>query len=243
MKIKIILGILFVFTIIIYPKDPVVMVHGYNKNKKDMISLKKYLGNLGYNTHLVNLPLTHKHINKATKMFKKQLQQISKQYSKNTKFHIVGHSTGGLVILNYLRHPVKEISIDRCVQIATPNKGSQLADIAFNYLPFIFKNYKTLNDIQTEKTNIPKNSLINNKIGAIAGNKSNSIYSIIIKGDDDGRISIDSVKIPALEDFLILPYGHKEIHHKKKTAKYIHNFLEYGKFEPKKRLKTKDIIN
>src|SRR6056297_114451 len=232
MKAVTILFIIFTFTSnYLALNNSIVLIHGYNKNKSDMIHLKKNLEKMNYSVHLVNLPFTENRLNYAYKIFIKQLKNISSKYSNNTEFHLVGHSTGGLLIRRYLKNPLNNIKIGRSVQIATPNKGSQLADLSFKYLDIFFSKYKTLNSIRKKnikKLKLPKKVQV--ELGAIAGNKSNSIYSIFIDGKDDGRIAVSSVKFNGLEDFIILPYGHKEIHHKKKTAQFIDNFLQKGKF-------------
>ena len=231
-KAVILFFIIFTFTsTYLALNNSIVLIHGYNKDKSDMIPLKNNLQKMKYSVHLVNLPLTEKKLNYAYKIFIKKFKRISDRYSNNTEFHLIGHSTGGLIIRKYLKNPLKNINIGRSVQIATPNKGSQLADLSFKYLGIFFLKYKTLKSIR--KKNIKKLKLpgkVSVELGAIAGNESNSLYSLLINGEDDGRVAVNSVKFKGLKDFIILPYGHKEIHHKNNTAKLIDNFLKKGKF-------------
>ncbi|TYB32084.1 MAG: alpha/beta hydrolase [Candidatus Mcinerneyibacterium aminivorans] len=211
--------------------NPVILIHGYNKSQADMVFLKKNLKKYGYRVHLVDLPLTHKSLAEAYVEFKKQLKSIAANYPSNTVYHFVGHSTGGLMIRKYFHNPLDNVRVGRCVQIATPNKGSQLAEISFDYFKFLFSDYRTLKSLK--KNNLKNLNSIKSlppEVAAVAGNESKSLYSIIIEGDDDGRVAVKSVKMKGLSDFIILPYGHKKIHHKEKTAKYIDNFLKSGRF-------------
>jgi len=82
MKIRIILLLLIFFNIIFFnfaSNDPIILIHGYNKSKKDMIPLKINLIEMNYKVHLLDLPLTKKKFNYAYKIFKKKFKkQITK---------------------------------------------------------------------------------------------------------------------------------------------------------------------
>lgn len=53
----------------------------------------------------------------------------------------------------------------------------------------------------------------------------------MLKGANDGRIEVNSVKADFLTDFIMLPYGHKEIHYQFKTAKAVACFFQNGNFK------------
>ncbi|GAB6100642.1 alpha/beta hydrolase [Halanaerocella petrolearia] len=213
-------------------KNRVVLVHGYNKNKNDMIILKENLKKLGYEGMLVDLPLTFKKVEDSSIIFKKKVEEIISNLEENEKVSFVGHSTGGLIIRYFLSNTEYLDKINRAILIATPNQGSKLADIASKLL--FTKIFKTLNSLQTD--NVKKLGLENIdaiEIGAIAGNKNNLILGKLLKNENDGRVQVDSVKYEDLTDFIVIPYNHKEIHYQFKTAELVDSFLKNGRFENK----------
>ena len=64
----------------------------------------------------------------------------------------------------------------------------------------------------------------------IAGNKNKLLFGRLIKSENDGRVAVDSVSFEGLKEFIVLPYHHKEIHHRQETAELVHRFLQEGTF-------------
>lgn len=210
----------------------VIIIHGYNKNQQDMITLKNNLIKLGYNGILVNLPLTFKAIEYCTSLFKEQVEKIISTLDQNEQISLVGHSTGGIIIRNFLSTTEYLAKIDRAVLIATPNQGSYLAALVARLSTAFIKVFKTLDSLNPNKIHRLKlKNIATVEIGAIAGNKNNLILGKLLPEDNDGRVQVSSVKYHDLKDFIILPYGHKEIHYKFKTAKLVDSFLRNGKFK------------
>lgn len=208
-----------------------ILIHGYNKNKNDMSCLSKNLEKLNHKCILVDLPLTHKKIEHAISLFERAIEKILKDIDEDEKINLIGHSTGGLVIRKYLQEAKNRDRINNCVLIATPNNGSELADIASNYFKFLPNIFRTLNSLKTE--NVKEINFFSDesiRIGAIAGRNEKLILGKLLTGENDGRVTVKSVYYEGLEDFIILPYQHKEIHYKWETAKLIDDFFETGRF-------------
>lgn len=211
----------------------IILIHGYNKTAKDMLDLKENLELFGYKVLLVNLPLTINNLDESIKIFTNKIDNEINKLSEGEKIHLVGHSTGGIIIRIYLSMTCDKTKIDRCVLISTPNKGSKLADIASNLSKEFIDFFKIVKELQTE--NIKRRNIENIKdieIGAIAGN-SHLVLSSFLKGENDGRVEVDSVKYRGLKDFTIVPYNHKVIHHRYETAKLVDNFIKTGEFYKK----------
>jgi uncharacterized alpha/beta hydrolase family protein len=209
-----------------------VLVHGYNKNKNDMIVLSNNLEKLNHKCFLVNLPLTFKEIEYSSLIFERKIEIVLEEIGKYKKINLIGHSTGGIIIRQFLANTKLIDNINKCVLIAAPNNGSELADLASKYLFFGTKIYKTLisiNSSSVKSIKDIKNDKI--KIGAIAGNKNNLLLGNFIKEENDGRVKVNSVFYDGLDDFIILPYGHKKIHYKWDTAKLVDKFIIDGKFK------------
>ncbi len=212
-------------------KKKIILVHGYHKNNKDMLTLNKNLEELGNEVMSVELPLTFKDITYATSVFEEIITEIIYDLKKGEKINLVGHSTGGIVIRLFLSNTKHIDKIHRCVLIATPNKGSKLADIASKLFPTFINIFKTLKSLKRENIQELQLKHIDSiEIGAIAGRKSNLLSDKLLKDENDGRVEVSSTICGELKDFLVLPFSHKEIHHKFETAKLVDIFLEQGNF-------------
>ncbi|KZL89124.1 alpha/beta fold hydrolase [Clostridium magnum] len=208
-----------------------ILIHGYNKNKNDMSTLAKNLEKLNYKCILVDLPLTYKEIDYAAFLFQEIIEKILKGINQNEKVNLIGHSAGGLIIRKYLLETKNIERIKSCVLIATPNSGSELADMAANYFKAFTHIFKTLKSLKTE--NAKMINFINDeriRIGAIAGKNDKLLLGKLLTEENDGRVTVKSVYYEGLEDFIILPYHHKEIHYKWKTAELVDDFIQTGRF-------------
>lgn len=214
-------------------KDKIsIIIHGYNKTQRDMQVFANYLEKLNHKCFLVNLPLTFKEIEYASYIFEEEFQNILNDIGEDKKINLIGHSTGGIIIRKFLADGKYLDNINKCVLIATPNQGSTLADITSKYLNFVTKIFKTLNSIKSDRVKMIKNIKHEKiKVGAIAGNKNNLLLGKLLKEENDGRVKVNSVLHDSLDDFIILPYGHKEIHYKWDTAKLANKFILDGKFK------------
>lgn len=212
--------------------EKVLLVHGFNKNKNDMKTLMKHLESLGYEGVLVNLSLTFKEINYSINKLEKELEKIISRMDEDEKICLIGHSTGGLIIRKLLYETKYKDKIDSCILISTPNRGSELADIVTKHFKLWANIFRTLKSLESNEVgNIGFKKINNIKIGALAGNKSNLLLGKLLKDENDGRVKVNSVRYDDLDDFIVLPYGHKEIHYKIETANQIDNFIKTGKFK------------
>jgi pimeloyl-ACP methyl ester carboxylesterase len=188
---------------------------------------------LGYDCIRPNLPLTFKEFDHAASVLEQILEElVSFHLEKDELIHLVGHSTGGLVIRKLISETKYTASIGRCVLIATPNKGCKLANIAGKLKPVV-RIYKTLRSLDydyVEKVDFTPKFDRGIEVAAIAGNKNNLLLGNLIGSENDGRVELESVYYPELKDFITLPYGHLEIHQQPETAKWIDAFLRSGKF-------------
>lgn len=215
--------------------NKIILVHGYNKDKNDMLKLKTNLEKYNYDVILADLPLTFEKLEYCIELFKRMINKIFDNLEDHEKLNFIGHSTGGLIIRNILAEELYKDKINKCVLISTPNKGSELADIAKNLSKTFVNIFKTVNSISTE--NVKKMNLSNPygiDIGAIAGNNNNLVMGSLLSDENDGRIKVSSVKFEGLKDFIVLPYGHKDIHYQGETAELAVNFLKKGTFKNNK---------
>ncbi|MFD0682520.1 MULTISPECIES: lipase family alpha/beta hydrolase [unclassified Paenibacillus] len=213
-----------------------VLLHGFNKKQDDMMVLKSNLLVHKLDCELVDLPLTFKRIDQCAFIFEGLFEKIISELNKTEKVSLIGHSSGGLVIRKFLSETKYLSRINKCVLIATPNQGSELADFAGKISRTYVKIFKTLYSLQTDNINMLQLKETNVEIGAIAGNKNNLLLGNMLENENDGRVEVKSVYYSGLKDFIVLPYGHKEIHYQKETADLIHSFIIHSKFNIKEKL-------
>lgn len=204
-----------------------------------MKQMKSHMELLGYQCIVPKLPLTYKEFDYAAIILEGILEKLF--FTEDEKVHLVGHSTGGLVIRKLISDTKYVDKIGRCVLIGTPNKGSKLANIAGKMKPVIkiFKTLRSLDYDYIEQIHLTSRPDI--EIAAIAGNRNKLLLGKLIGEENDGRVEVDSVYYPELKDYITLPYGHTEIHHQPETAKLIDAFIRTGKFFEKE-LKNAEIV-
>lgn len=207
----------------------VILVHGFNSDERDMFPIKERLDRLGYRAVTVNIPLRFSSLDECISSFENQLPQLVPDFNYE-KIHFIGHSMGGLVIRSFLaKNEVAKLG--RCVLIATPNQGTKLADISDKLLKPLGQVYKPLQSLRTCSINI--GTPINTpkpEIGVIAGKAHKHFLGVFLSGENDGRVEVESAKCKDMTDFVIRPYGHKEIHHQADIAELADIFLQTGKF-------------
>ncbi|WP_052015939.1 lipase family alpha/beta hydrolase [Halalkalibacter hemicellulosilyticus] len=207
------------------------LIHGFNKQSDDMKPLQHHLEELGYTCLLPELPLTFQDVEDATALLEEVMSKLDTSIGE--KVHLIGHSTGGLVIRKLITNRKYMDTIGRCVLIATPNKGNKLAMLA-SKVKLYTKIYKTVKSLTQEKIDSYQFSHDHKiEIAAIAGNKSRLWLGRLLDKANDGRVEVASVYFPELTDFATLPYGHKEIHHQKETAAMVDRFLREGRLLPR----------
>ena len=115
--------------------------------------------------------------------------------------------------------------------IATPNSGTELAGIIDRFLKplvWIFKPYRVLKP-GGGYIGRPLNDPLP-EMAAIAGDKNGLLFGRLINRENDGRVPVESVPFEGMTAFIVVPYHHEEIHHKKIVAHYVHDFLQNGEF-------------
>lgn len=212
-------------------KERVLLIHGFHRTYNDMTPLRTFLMAKGYKVSRINLPLTFTTIEEATKALTEIAEKKIPRLRPGEKIHLVGHSTGGLIIRHFLAVSDFLPYVGRCVLIATPNQGYKLAETAAKISKTYVSIYKTMNSLIPE--NVQQLDLIGNEveIGAIAGTKGLPIISNFIEGVNDGRLEVDAVLYEELKDFITIPFHHLQIHKREETAELVDLFLRTGSFQ------------
>ena len=175
-----------------------------------MSSIEKYLKLLGYKTVNIDYPSTKYSLNELIDLvYKKINKEIDLSTMKSdSKIHFVGHSMGGLITRGIIsKYPIKNLG--RVVQLGTPNHGSKIAG-NFEKLKLFGLIYGPAGYQLTTKDDNRKGLFkpINYELGSLAGNKNINPLGLMLDGDNDGTVSVESTKVEGMKDHHIIKASH-----------------------------------
>lgn len=225
--------ILFVFiasTAIIKASHKVYLIHGFAGLGIELDQIKKAIIDKGYECEIYRYPSLTQDVNEVSKYL---IAKIQVENYDSVSF--VTHSLGALVVralYGNLRPDLKFPYIHRFVMIASPNKGSPMADFwnQFGFVKFIAG--PNVKNLTTDSTNgAPKYAIPTCEIGLIAGVTDRKVgYNILIVGDNDGLVPRKNASLGNEKDVVYVKSSHVSLVFNKKTIKYVVNFLDLGRF-------------
>jgi hypothetical protein len=69
-------------------------------------------------------------------------------------------------------------------------------------------------------------------VGVIAGsNTTNILFSLMIPGKDDGKVSVACTRLEGMADFLVVPEAHSLIMRDHEVMRQVVTFLDTGHFD------------
>jgi pimeloyl-ACP methyl ester carboxylesterase len=144
------------------------------------------------------------------------------------KIHLVGHSMGGMVILQMLEEAPRS-DVGRIVLLGTPYQDSHPARelLKTRFGPWLVG--KGL----AQWLKKDKSKLIDGyEIGVVAGNRNMGLGQFIAKLPlpNDGTVAVKETQIPGMRDFIVLPITHTGMLFSPKVADQVCAFLKNGQF-------------
>ena len=209
--------------------DTIILVHGLGRTSTSMVLLKRRLEKAGYQVISESYPSTKRTIQEHAKWLQTIINQCEKDQPNN--IHLVTHSLGG-IITRYLFATKKPDSLGRVVMLSPPNAGSEVIDFLKDSELFKGLLGPSSQQIGTDKDSIPQNlGPVDFELGVITGDVSfNPINSLLIPGEDDGKVSLESAKVKGMKDFLVVHKSHTFIMNSPEIANQIIHFLQNGIF-------------
>lgn len=205
------------------------VVHGIARTYRSMRSLAKFLESNGYPVLNVNYPSTRLPLEPLVEHINQQVEAFNQD--RQRKIHFVGYSLGGLLARGVI-HRHRPPNLGRVVQLAPPNQGSEVADFWENNFLYKWIFGPAGQDLGAEEKNFARiMGPIDYELGVIAGNRTwDPISSAMIKGPDDGKVSVESTKVSGMTDHLVIPATHTFIIYNQEAWNQTIHFFQYGKF-------------
>lgn len=168
----------------------------------------------------------HKKIENQYYEIDENSNKINKNFNQNIKINFVAHSMGTGILRYYLKENPLE-NLGKVVFISPPSHGSHLADV-----PFVDKLPSMLGKV-VPQFSTKKDSFVN-QLGEpdydymiLIGNKTNNpLYSMIIRGKDDGMVPLKTAKMKSDNFKIIENTTHTSILKDKRTMKEISEFFK-----------------
>lgn len=212
-------------------KRTVVLLHGLARSSSSMNKMETALQKQGFHTCNIDYPST-KHC--IERLASDHILPKIKECAGNldTPIDFVTHSMGGILVRYLARHRLIP-DIGRVVMLSPPNKGSEVVDILGDNWLFEYINGPAGKQLGTDASSLPRQlGDAAFEVGIITGSRSiNLILSLMIHGDDDGKVSIEHAKLQGMKDFLVLPSSHPFIMKSKKAIEQTLHFLNHGMFQ------------
>ena len=212
--------------------DCVVLLHGLARSSYSFLAMETALEGIGYDVVNVDYPSIEASIEQLTTA---SIPAAIAGCKNTSQMHFVTHSMGGILVRYYMEHSNKKPeNMGHVVMLGPPNKGSSIVDKLRDVPGYELWNGVAGTQLGAGPTSIP-NSLgpVGFSLGVIAGNQSISpLFSSLIDGDDDGKVSVESTKVTGMADHIVIDVTHTFMMNSPAVFMQVAHFLREGRFKP-----------
>lgn len=207
----------------------VVLVHGLGRRPASMAPLGRSLVGAGFRVVNLGYPSWTRSADSLVSLLADSVASCCA--AAGAEVHFVTHSLGGILVRKYLQEHSPEHQ-GRVVMLSPPNGGSEIIDFVRTVPGLRALLGPTGIELGTDSTSLPNRlGAAQFQLGIITGDKSlNPIYSWLIPGPDDGKVSVERVQVDGAEQYLVVPFSHSFIMNRAVVLDEIKAFLREGTF-------------
>ena len=205
------------------------LLHGLGRTAKSMEYMQTRLSAAGYIVFNYDYESRKKEIDSLVLDLQDFLESCCLQ--EDTTLHFVTHSLGGILV-RALIATNRPGNLGRVVMLSPPNKGSEAADFIKNFGLSEYILGPAALELGTDPDSYPNRlGPADFELGIITGNRTiDPISSLIIPGEDDGKVAIEKTKLEGMQDFLVVPVSHAYIMQEPAVVDQVIYFLQHGSF-------------
>jgi len=202
----------------------IIMLHGLGSSANSLWIAEQFFTAYDYEVHRLAYPSTKKDLGELGVQIRSEAQGLCP-----TTPNFLTHSMGG-IILRVIKSTHPDFAVARVVMLGPPNHGSEIVDEWRDWKLFVLFNGPAVarlgrDGIVTELPNVEFD------LGIIAESRSlNPYYSYLIRGPDDGKVSIKATKVAGMKDHIVLPVTHTSMMKSGEVLNQALHFFQNGYF-------------